>query len=176
MEKGILFIDTETTGMLNFNAPAEDPSQPRMVQLAAILNDSGGNRMAELCCLIKPDGWTIPPAVQAIHGITTEQCDQFGMFAGQALSMVGRMIDCATWPAEIFEGKPKFCTMLKSTDICKIPSPRGRGFKWPKLEEAYLHFLKTELKDAHDAMHDVRACEAIYYAMNPKPVAVGAGS
>jgi len=32
------------------------------------------------------------------------------------------------------------CPMLLSTDICKLPSPRG-GFKWPKVEEAHKHFF-----------------------------------
>lgn len=32
------------------------------------------------------------------------------------------------------------CPMKLSTDICKLPSPRG-GYKWPKVEEAHLHFF-----------------------------------
>lgn len=32
------------------------------------------------------------------------------------------------------------CPMKLSTDICKLPSPKG-GYKWPKVEEAHLHFF-----------------------------------
>ena len=32
------------------------------------------------------------------------------------------------------------CPMKLATDICKLPSPRG-GYKWPKVEEAHLHFF-----------------------------------
>lgn len=32
------------------------------------------------------------------------------------------------------------CPMKISTDICKLPNPRG-GFKWPKVEEAHKHFF-----------------------------------
>lgn len=32
------------------------------------------------------------------------------------------------------------CPMKLSTDICKIPSPRG-GYKWPKVEEAHKYFF-----------------------------------
>jgi len=32
------------------------------------------------------------------------------------------------------------CQMKISTDICKLPNPRG-GFKWPKVEEAHKHFF-----------------------------------
>lgn len=33
------------------------------------------------------------------------------------------------------------CPMKLSTNICKIPSPRGSGYKWPKVEEAHLFFF-----------------------------------
>jgi DNA polymerase-3 subunit epsilon len=34
------------------------------------------------------------------------------------------------------------CPMKLSTDICQIPSKNGYGgFKWPSVEEAYLHFF-----------------------------------
>lgn len=33
------------------------------------------------------------------------------------------------------------CPMKLSTDICKLPSPKGFGFKWPKVEEAHKHFF-----------------------------------
>lgn len=35
------------------------------------------------------------------------------------------------------------CPMKLSTDICKIPNERykGGGYKWPKVEEAHLHFF-----------------------------------
>jgi len=33
------------------------------------------------------------------------------------------------------------CPMKLSTDICKIPHPKNSGFKWPKVEEAHLHFF-----------------------------------
>lgn len=32
------------------------------------------------------------------------------------------------------------CPMKLATDICQLPSPRG-GYKWPKVEEAHLHFF-----------------------------------
>ena len=49
------------------------------------------------------------------------------------------------------------CPMLLSTNICKIPGPRG--FKWPKVEEAYeFYFGKTDYIELHrgadDAFHE----------------------
>ena len=50
------------------------------------------------------------------------------------------------------------CPMKLSTDICKIPSPKGFGFKWPKVEEAHKHFFGEvgyieKHRGADDAFH-----------------------
>lgn len=50
------------------------------------------------------------------------------------------------------------CPMKLSTDICKIPSPRG-GYKWPKVEEAHKFFFgEVGYVEAHrgadDAFHE----------------------
>ena len=61
-----------------------------------------------------------------------------------------------------------YCTMQKSKPILKLPPTdkmmaAGRGgFKTPKLSEAYEHFIGNELIDAHDAMVDVIATQAVY--------------
>ena len=58
------------------------------------------------------------------------------------------------------------CPMKISTDICKIPSPRG-GYKWPKVEEAYEFFFgKTEYIEKHrgadDAFHEADIVMELY--------------
>ena len=60
------------------------------------------------------------------------------------------------------DDKKEYCTMLQSTNICKIVSNRST-YKWPKLEEAYMHFFGEELIGAHDALTDVMACKRIYF-------------
>jgi hypothetical protein len=48
--------------------------------------------------------------------------------------------------------------MNAKTSICKLEQKNGKaGYKWPKLREAYFHCFGEELKDAHDALVDVRA-------------------
>lgn len=83
--------------------------------------------------------------------------------------MVRRELHHLTLPslAEAMRARPNYCTMKSSTDILKIPGLRG--YKWPKLQEAHVHFLGREFDGAHDAMADVRACAAVYFAMNPLP-------
>lgn len=47
------------------------------------------------------------------------------------------------------------CPMKLSTDICKIPSPRGRGYKWPKVQEAYdFFFPDNEYIEKHRGADD----------------------
>ncbi len=47
------------------------------------------------------------------------------------------------------------CPMLLSTDVCKIPSPRGRGYKWPKVQEAYdFFFPNNEYIEKHRGADD----------------------
>ena len=55
------------------------------------------------------------------------------------------------------------CSMMMSKPILQIPGKRG--FKWPTLKEAYLHFMKEEMEGAHNAMADTEACMAVYWAM-----------
>ena len=62
------------------------------------------------------------------------------------------------------------CPMLISTNICKIPGKRG-GYKWPKAEEAYNFFCRTEETDedwvelhraADDAYHEAEIVKELY--------------
>lgn len=51
------------------------------------------------------------------------------------------------------------CPMKLSTDICKIPHSNGRGYKWPKVEEAHKYFFGDvgyieQHRGADDAFHE----------------------
>lgn len=65
------------------------------------------------------------------------------------------------------------CTARLSTPICKLPptermrAARRFHHKTPNLGEAYRHFTGQELVGAHNAMVDVRACMAVYFALQP---------
>ena len=59
------------------------------------------------------------------------------------------------------------CPMKLSTNICKIPSPRGRGFKWPKVEEAYDFFFPEndyveKHRGADDAFYEADIVKKLY--------------
>lgn len=186
-----LFFDTETTGMAKFGAPPEDPAQPHLVQLGAILCDADGRVRAEMNLLIKPDGWTIEPQAQAVHGISVEQCEEFGVSRKAALLLFYRMAMSARKlvahniefdllvlraalhrasvdPTWLDSGKLAWtCTMKDATNVLQIPGKRG-GFKWPNLAEAHRHLLGCDFDGAHDAMEDVRACKRVFYALQER--------
>lgn len=176
------YFDTETTG---FPKSAGTPLDqcPFIVQLAAILIDDEHGEVASLSTIIKPDGWTIPEDVAAIHGITTENAEAFGIPAKVAmaafsqicrqadqviahnisfdLKIVAYEIERASAPNVIAE-KPQFCTMAATTDLCKLPGRYPGKWKWPKLIEAHTHFFGEGFDGAHDALVDVRACHRVH--------------
>lgn len=174
-----LFFDTETTGLVNWKLPF-DQQESRMVQLGMILTDDKFNVIHEVGLIVKPVGYEIPNHVAAIHGITNEIAMKSGVDIKLALGLFKQMhdlcnehighnlkFDKAIVSSEFrrvysfpYLEKKEYCTMLESTSICQLKGPRG--FKWPKLSEAYHFFFGEPLEDAHDALTDVRATVRIY--------------
>lgn len=191
METDLIF-DTETTGLIDFNAPADAPHQPRIIQLGALLVGPEGHVIAQMNAFIKPDGWVVPEVVVKLTGITTEQCERVGIPMPQALAIFNAMKAVATTrvahnlqfdkmmlarEASVYNiphdsaGIKSFCTMNASTRICKIaPTEKMiaagfKTFKKPNLQEAYTHFHGKPFEGTHDAMADVHACKDIYFKL-----------
>ena len=185
----IIFMDFETTNVADFNKRARDPAQPHIVQLAAILTDDDGKIVDSINTLVKPDGWIIPQEAIDVHGITNEKAlaegapekevavKLFKLIKWSQL-MVAHNIQFDKFIARIalrrydiftdaedawWKAFPQFCTMKSMTNICQLPSPCGRGYKWPKLAEAYEHITGKKLEGAHDALADITACKEIYF-------------
>ena len=181
-----LFFDTETTGLpRRWNAPVtEVDNWPRMVQLAWIACDDGGEVLEECSDIIRPEGYAIPYGVARIHGITTTRGlvegkhlkEVLGRFAAkleEATALVGHNItfDQAIVGAE-FERehmttslfhKPAYCTMRLSTRYCQLPGKRG--CKAPKLSELHQVLFGTAFCNAHDALADVRATVRCFWKL-----------
>ncbi|MBS1060733.1 3'-5' exonuclease [Gluconobacter sp. Dm-44] len=188
----ILFFDTETTGFAKPGLPTGHEDQPHCVQLAAILTDDQGREEACVNVIIRPEGWTVPDATAAIHGITTEKAARYGIreqvaavlfydLTSRADLLVAHNIKfdrqiVATMFARAKRTEWKlpeaqFCTMEAATPLVNLPpTPRMRAAgiikpKAPKLEECIQHFYGETLEGAHDALVDVRACARIYFEM-----------
>lgn len=91
-----LFYDTETTDLPLFKEPSEDPRQPHIVQLAAILVDLVSRQtVASIDLIIRPDGWESGPEALKAHGITTEMAMAYGVSEALAVGMLYEMWRCA---------------------------------------------------------------------------------
>lgn len=147
-----LFYDTETQGLPLFSEPSEHPAQPHIVQLAACLVDLDTRKtIASMDVIVRPDGWTIPAQVAAIHGITTEHAMDVGIPEAQAVDMfmslwngrtriahnesfdarilriaLKRHVDprdtnLAIPPSDEWKASRAECTQLLATPILKLP-------------------------------------------------------
>lgn len=170
-----LVFDTETTGLGNC----------RLVQVAGILVDKDWVEQTSFSFMVKPDGFEIPAEAAAIHRITTERATAYGIPLRTVLSVFNNSILCAeeVWafnaPFDFRVINDEFknigqesrlqdvsCAMKACQGILQIPNPRGGGYKWPKLAEAYAFFFDgAVIEGAHDALADVRATVKVIRAI-----------
>lgn len=184
-----LFFDTETSGFINKNLPADHPNQAWIMQIAFILSDKE-RIYTEFSSLIKAEGRSCTPGAQAIHQIYTEECDKGGIpeisaahafwdaFTHTNLNTIvahNISFDLAfiehlmhrlklNVALNAIEEFPHFCTMKNSTNLCKLPGRFGK-YKWPKLTELYRFLFDEDFEGAHDALVDVRATRRCYYRL-----------
>lgn len=182
-----LFFDTETSGFRKAALGPNDPQQAWIVQLGAILSTSD-QIIAEVNFLIKPEGRSINPGAQKIHGLSTAIADK-GLYEDNVARIFALMLDnadilvCHNYKFDIYlvkdllernsmmsealtlMAKPHYCTMLNSTQLCKLPSRYKGKYKWPKLTELHQFLFGCEFEGAHDAMADVRATRSCYYKL-----------
>ena len=194
----ILIFDTETSGLVDRRFEAEDPEQPDVVQLAALLCSDDGEVLSTLSCLVRPDLKAIQPGAAKVHGITQAKANAHGLGAHAVLGTFGAMVDRAdvlvahnlTFDALVLRtawyrafgadfrerlyGKRAFCTMKAMTPVCKILSSRSKhkaDYKWPKLSECIDFLFGERLEGAHDALVDARACGRIYFELQRRKAA-----
>ncbi|MFZ4823660.1 3'-5' exonuclease [Pseudomonas putida] len=145
MSQLICIYDTETTGLPNFRDPSDHPDQPHLVDICALLYTPEGELVDSFEAMIRPDGWSIPEEVSAIHGITNEIAlehgipeavavegflaiaNRAGLRVAHNVSFDDRIMRIAlkrfqdAWVAEAFREAPKFCTCQSTTNIVKCP-------------------------------------------------------
>lgn len=187
----IMCYDSETTGLILYKEPSEDPRQPHIVELAALLFDDNTRELIDqMHAIVRPDGWIIPDDVAEIHGITIERAMDEGRPEAEVLAeFLALHARCSLRVAhnEDFdqrivriaikrlgngatqEERDAIADAFKAAPkYCTMKADaKARGVKWPKLVEAYKHHTGRELENAHSAMFDARACAEVYFAMNP---------
>lgn len=184
-----LFFDTETSDKFDFKNPVYKSSRfPWCVQIGAVLAHEG-IIYGEMNLLVKADGRIIADGAAAVHNITTEEADRYGIseklmaktfiaFVNNADRVVAHnyqfdsLIMASVLHRNGFEldalnlldSKPWYCTMLGTTDLCKLPGRFGK-YKWPKLEELHKKLFGEGFSGAHDAMFDIKATMRCYYEL-----------
>ncbi len=172
-----IIFDTETTGFPLWKAPVDDPRQPHLVQLAVIMA-KGDEVVHKWDCIVKSP-IEIPEAAANVHGITTERSVVEGIdlyvavstFEDLLLSADRAVCHNAAFDFLIMKSAYhrtgihrqalskilRVCTMKTSTPLLKLPGKRG--YKWPKMMEAYKALVDPEgFGDAHSADADALAC------------------
>lgn len=181
-----LFFDTETTGLpQNYNAPIEDLNNwPRLVQLAWLIYDRGGEKTGQGNFIIRPEDFMIPEQSSRVHGITTERALTEGVDLKETLLNFADAIresqiviahnmsfDEKIIGAEFLRKKIlhdlfntiRVCTKEEATDYCQLPG--NYGYKWPRLDELHIKLFGKNFDDAHDALADVEACARCFFEL-----------
>lgn len=186
-----LFFDCETTGLpRNWKAPVTDVDNwPRVVQVAWARYDSKNRHLGARSYIVTPEGFTIPRDAQRVHGISTARA----LVEGTPLKKVLTALKTAAMEAEVliahnlrfdegvigaeflrqgmkipFTGKDRLCTMLESTEFCRLPGPYG--YKWPTLAELHSTLFGEDFEESHDAEADVIACAKCFFELKRRHV------
>ena len=186
-----LFFDTETTGIpKNWKAPITDVDNwPRLVQIAWQQYDNKGIKILEGDYIIKPEGFSIPVEASKIHGISTERATREGAVLKEVLSEFSGLISGSDFlvahnmnfdekiigaefirkgvDSDLFQST-RLCTMMASTDYCKLPG--NYGYKWPKLSELHIKLFDADFEEAHNASVDIEACAKCFWELRRREI------
>jgi len=189
VENFYLFFDTETTGLpLNYNASPEDlENWPRVVQLAWVVANEAKEILEQKSFIIKPDGFSIPAASSAVHGIDDTKAQALGIPLVEALLAFNQslnqskptlvahniLFDINVLGAEFlraaiptnFMDLSRLCTMKSSIEFCGLANR-----KFPKLAELYRQLFNSDFEGAHDALADVLACYRCFFEMKAREI------
>jgi len=186
----LIFFDTETTGLPNFKLNADDPSQPRIAALAAILCDDKLNVRGLSHCLIKPEGWSMPEDIAKINGLSDDILRESGVPIRDALAVLHSWLHrgCTIvahnvqFDLKMLRGELRrldmpdyydrtylFCTQMANISILKLEPKGGKRhadhFKYPNLGETFKYYFDKEMGGAHGAYNDALAVKRIYGEM-----------
>lgn len=143
--KRVLVYDTETTGLPKFQKPNNDPAQPHVTDICALLYSMDGELIEAFEQLIMPNGWEVEAEAAALTGLTTEFLTINGGDEKEAIATFGHMHKKADLrvahnigfddrimriaikryfgdaPADRFQAAPIYCTANASKPIVKCP-------------------------------------------------------
>jgi DNA polymerase III epsilon subunit-like protein len=172
------FIDIETTGLIK--NPFDYDNYPRIIQIAYY--DSYKRERKNI--YIKPEGFTVPPEIEALTGLSNQFLNDNGISINDALNSINKLdsspiighnvdFDLSVIDSEYLRIKknPKvyvnnklrngaqvFCTMKKFSDVFNC--------KYPSLSELFNYFFdEIPSNKIHNAEYDVEILIDCYYVM-----------
>lgn len=191
-----LHLDTETSGLNNFRLPYDHPSQPAIVQIAALLTE--GDMLRASINLILVPNKDVEPGAEKVHGISKEVIGKFGVVPNVGIPMFNNLLkkadrvvafnadfdinvvskaykELGADPTQL-RTMTRVCTMKSSMyEVNLPPNPGRKEPKWPKLIDAYKHLVDPNGFDgAHDAMADVVASWKVLQALTRRNVTLTA--
>jgi len=181
-----LFFDTETSGFITDKLPIDHHDQAWVVQLGFILSDSQ-KIYHEANIMIKGGDRKMGPYAEKVHGISVETSNKFGILELEAFDLFESLLRLKPTliahnkqfdlkfmnsismryrgNCDLIKSLPSICTMMESTNYCKLEKKRGSGYKWPKLEELHKILFDFDFDNAHDALADVHATRNCFYKL-----------
>lgn len=199
-----LFFDTETSGFIKKDLPADHNEQAWCIQIGALLTDETGTELERLDVMVKPEGRDMHPMALATHGITLEHAqkhgllevevaDKFGILLRKAdllvchnfdfdwkhvTAMLERNMDNLSDEARsaFYLDTPSFCTMRdkKIIKFCGLKNKANRA-KVPKLIELHKILFDTGFGDAHNAFADITATKNCFFELLSRGVFINPG-
>lgn len=170
----IIFWDVETTGLISYKKELNDPSQPRVISIGAILVNDAQEIVEQMNTLIYHPEPEIPDFITKINGITQSACEEGGIEARKAIEQFNDMkershtrvahnlvFDKSMMAREElalgmehygYNGE-SFCTM----QMCRTLGLKGN------LAAMYQSLFGRDFTGVHTAMGDVLACKDIFY-------------
>lgn len=186
----VIFVwDTETTSFVKPALPLWHSEQPHLVQVGGVLLTDAGDEVLAFEHVVRPDGWVVPDAAAAVHGITTERAldegieldvvvDQFTAYLRRAetalvafnLAFDSKVMSIARSRAGRGPyGGPErhVCAMNAATPVLNLPPTEkmlryGFKVKRPSLREAHELLLGAGFDGAHSALADARAAGRVF--------------
>lgn len=188
-----LVYDTETSGYVRKDLPPDHPDQCHLVELGAILYDEQGVERSSVSLIVRPENWTISPGAAAVHGITQEIAERFGVPIRNAvetfLNLLVNAKKCLAFNMafdrdvmsieriRLGELRPvpwypeMECVMELARDALNLPPTAamkraGRlGPKNPNLNEAHVKLFDEPVTGAHSALADARAAKRVWFKL-----------
>jgi DNA polymerase-3 subunit epsilon len=170
-------LDLETTGLLN-DQSIDPARQPGIVQIGAVVLDDKLKELRSFNSLVDPEIPIWMEGAMETHGIRPEHVKGKPSFFTIAVQIAEFAIGCTHffgynqkkfdapvlgWQLKRYGREFNFPWPHTHVDVMELamqgmrtPSKRG-GMKNPKLEEAYEHYMKRKMSNAHDALADIRA-------------------